>query len=210
MAYQLYGASGSGSSIVEAALIEIGANYALAPVSLGEKEQRGVDYAAVNPHRKVPTLITPAGETLTESAAIVLTLAERHPDAGLLPALGTSERARALRWMLFAASELYPIIEIVDYPERFSPDDSATPGVREVALKIWQSRWLTVEQALSAGPLLLGDRFCIADVYLAVLSRWDLPAEWRAANIPGVERLAEAVAGRPGLSELWQRHFPNR
>lgn len=63
MAYILYGANGSGSSIVEAALVELGIDYQLAPVDLATKAQRDSEYAAVNPHRKVPTLLTPEGET---------------------------------------------------------------------------------------------------------------------------------------------------
>ena len=83
MGYVLYGADGSGSCIVEAALAEIGADYDLIPVKLANEAQRDAAYATVNPHRKLPTLISPDGETLTESAAIVLTLAERHPEAGV-------------------------------------------------------------------------------------------------------------------------------
>ncbi|MFV8751470.1 glutathione S-transferase family protein [Nannocystaceae bacterium ST9] len=210
MSYVLYGANGSGSSIVEAALAEIGVDYTLNPVDMAKAAQRDAAYASINPHRKVPTLLGPENETLTESVAIVLTLAERHPDAGLLPPIASRERARALRWMLFAATELYPIIEIVDYPDRFAPDEASKLGVREVALANWRSRWSTVEQGLSEGPFVLGDEFCIADIYLAVLSRWDLSSEWRAANIPKVERLAVAVAQRPRLQELWRRHFGPR
>jgi GST-like protein len=208
--YRLYGANGSGSSIVEAALAEIGADYEIEPVDAANSAHRDAAYAAVNPHRKLPTLITPDGQTLTESAAIVITLDERHPDAGLLPPTGSQERARALRWLLYAAGELYPIVEIMDHPERFSPSEAANAGVREVALETWRNRWLIVEDTLDEGPFLLHDRFCIADVVFAVLSRWDLPEPWRAANIPRLERLAEAVAKRPKLRELWSRHFPAR
>lgn len=210
MSYVLYGANGSGSCIVEAALAEIGADYELERVDAANRAQREAAYASVNPHRKLPTLISPDGETLTESAAIVLTLAERHPEAALLPPAGSRERALALRWMLFVATELYPIMEIVDYPDRFAPDEAASPGVREVALQIWRDRWLIVEQALTEGPFVLGDQFCATDIYLAVVSRWDLPDEWRAANIPKLERLAAAVARRPKLRDVWPRHFPTR
>jgi GST-like protein len=210
MAYVLYGADRSGSCIVEAALAEIGTDFELNPVDLKSEAQRDAEYASVNPQRKIPTLISPEGETLTESAAIVVTLSERHPQAELLPAVGSQERARALRWMLFAAAELYPVIEIVDYPDRFSPSEAATPGVREVALETWRSRWLKVEQTLGEGPFLLGSRFCATDIYLAVVSRWSLRDDWRTANIPKLERLTAAVADRPKIREIWRRHFKTR
>jgi RNA polymerase sigma-70 factor (ECF subfamily) len=69
-------------------------------------------------------------------------------------------------------------------------------------LDIWRDRWRIVEGALDAGPFLLGERFCATDLYLAALSRWDLPSAWRAANLPKVERLAAEVAQRPALREV--------
>lgn len=47
----------------------------LTPLSDGDIEKSG---AAVNPQRKLPALITPNGETLTESVAILLTRRWRH------------------------------------------------------------------------------------------------------------------------------------
>ena len=206
MRYQLFGSNGSGSGIVELALAEIGAAHELHEVTLETAQQRSSDYARLNPQRKLPTLITPEGETLTESSAIVLVLDERHPEAKLLPALGTPARAQALRWLAFLAAEMYPIIEICDYPERFAPDASAALGVREVAHRIWQERWLVLENAIAGSPWLLASGFCWTDVYLAVLSRWSLPADWRARHLPKAERIAKAVAERPRLAAVWQRH----
>lgn len=208
MSYRLYGAHGSGSAIIEALLTEAGQPYDFVRVDLADNAQRDEAYAAVNPHRKVPTLITPEGETLTESAAIAITLDERHPQAGLLPPSGSPLRARALRWMIFAATELYPIIEIVDYPKRFVPDGAEAKGVEARAHEIWRSRWQTIEaDALGDGPYLLGDQFSAVDVALTVMSRWDLPADFKAAHLPRLERLVDAVRQRPALQEVWSRNI---
>ena len=126
MSYTLYGTRRSGSLTVELALAELGIEYEFNEVSLDQSSQREATYASVNPQRKLPTLTTSAGETITESVAILLTLDERHPEGGLLPALGSPERAQALRWLLFIATEIYPLVEINDYPERYAPSlDSA-------------------------------------------------------------------------------------
>ena len=82
MPYVLYGSRRSGSLAVELALAEIGAACELREVDLDAGAQREAPYTAINPQRKLPALITPDGETLTESAAIVLVLADRHPEAG--------------------------------------------------------------------------------------------------------------------------------
>ena len=206
MSYRLYGENGSGAGIVELALAEIGVAYEWVNVSLQGEEQRAAPYAGLNPQRKLPTLVTPAGETLTESAAILLVLEERHAEAGLLPARGTPERAQALRWLAFLAAEMYPLIEICDYPRRFAPDDASAAGVRESALGLWRQRWPLVENAIAGEPWLSPSGFCATDLYLAVLSRWSLDPAWRAQHLPKVEALVAALARRPRLQAVWQRH----
>ncbi|MCU0686544.1 MAG: glutathione S-transferase N-terminal domain-containing protein [Polyangiaceae bacterium] len=60
-------ARGSGSSIVEAACAEIGADYEVRDLDVRAEEQRGDAYAALNPQRKLPTLEIEGGEIVTES-----------------------------------------------------------------------------------------------------------------------------------------------
>lgn len=206
MAYILYGDIRSGSSIIEAALAEIGADFSLEDIDLGADEQRGDEYTKINPQRKLPSLVTPEGEVLTESVAILLTLLERHPGNTLLPA-GTKERAQALRWLVYVAAELYPIIEINDYPERFTPDSACAAGVRERAREIWRRRWLIVEGNVSGDPWLLKSGFCVTDIYIAVVSRWAQQGKWRPKHIPRIEALTAAVAARPAIAPVWVRHF---
>src|SRR5262245_13534696 len=199
MLYRLYGERGSGAGIVEVALIAVGAKYEFVEVSLASSAQRSEEYARLNPQRKLPTLITPDAETLTESAAILLVLDERHPRAGLFPEPRTAARAQALRWLLFLATEIYPIVEISDYPERFAAPGSDPEPVREQARRIWRERWLLLESQIAGAPWLLPSGFCFTDVYLAALSRWAHQEQWRPTNIPRVEQLARAVAERPVL-----------
>lgn len=208
MSYILHGSRRSGSLAVELALAEIGASYEVRDVDLQVHAQRDESYAAINPQRKLPTLVTPAGETLTESAAILLTLAERHPDARLLPPAGSADRAQALRSLLFIATELYPVVEINDYPERFAPTADSAAATREVARGIWRERWLLVERGIAGDPYLLAAGFCLVDIYIAVVSRWAQQDQWRPAHLPKVERLSTAVAARPAAAPVWSRHRP--
>lgn len=209
MTYILYGSRRSGSLTVEMALAEIGVNYEVRDVDLEAEAQRDDAYAAVNPQRKIPAVITPTGETLTESVAILLTLDERHPEARLMPAARSAERAQALRSLLFVATEIYPVVEINDYPERFAPTPDSAVAVREVARTLWRERWLLVEQSIAGDPFRLASGFCLCDIYIAVVSRWAQQDAWRPAHIPRVERLTAAVAARPALAQVWSRHRPD-
>ena len=213
MTYTLYGDRGSGSATVELALAAAGAAVDVRDVSLADAAQRDAAYAALNPQRKLPTLCTPDGETLTESAAILLTLAERHGDARLMP-VAPSERALALRWLLFMAAELYPVIEIIDYPERFQPEGEGTSAARrrevaEHARNIWRRRWLVAEAAVAGDPWFLPSAFSLLDIYAAVLSRWGQVDAWRRAELPRIEAIAGRIANRADLAEVWRRHFPD-
>ncbi|MCA9608463.1 MAG: glutathione S-transferase N-terminal domain-containing protein, partial [Myxococcales bacterium] len=69
MGYVLWGAPGSGSGIIEAALAELGVDHEIRDLDARNGEHRGEAYRAINPHQKMPTLQV-GGEVLTESVAI--------------------------------------------------------------------------------------------------------------------------------------------
>lgn len=209
MSFIIYGDKGSGAFSAEAALAEAGAHYEFHPVSLKLNEQRAPDFLAINPSGKMPALQLPEGGVVTESLAILVMLAERFPEAQLLPPPGSFARAQALRWLAFMATELYPMVEIVDYPARFVPEGAESDALRECAREKLRERILIIEHAV-AGPWLLADGFSVADIYAAMFSRWDIGAEFRAASLPRLVALADAVAQRPRIAPIWQRHFPPR
>ncbi|MCO6415538.1 glutathione S-transferase family protein [Siccirubricoccus sp. KC 17139] len=204
MAYILYGDRRSGSSIVELALAEIGAEAELRPVPLASDAQLAAGYRQLNPMGRVPTLILPDGTVVTESTAILLTLEARHPAAGLLPPGDDPGRAVALRWMMLAASEIYPCVTRYDYPDRFG---DAPESIRRCAVGMAQEIWRLIEASISPAPFLLGGRPTLADLYLAVLSRWMGCEAWMPEHCPKLQSLARAVATRPQLTPAWRRHF---
>ena len=209
MKYVLYGDRGSGAFSVEAALAEAGAAYEFRTISLKNNEQRAPEFLAINPSGKMPALQLPEGGIVTESLAILVTLAERFPDAKLLPPQASFARAQGLRWLAFMATELYPMVEIVDYPERFVPKGTESDALRERAREKLRERILIVEQAV-AGPWLLAEGFSVADIYAAMFSRWDIGTKYREENLSRLSALANALAARPRIAPIWQRHFPPR
>jgi len=207
MGYVLYGDHRSGSATVEMALAEIGAPVELRPVPLDRDAQLAEDYRRMNPMGRVPTLVLPDGMVLTESLAILLALADRHPEAALLPLPGEAGRAVALRWMALLASEFYPHVTRNDYPERFSADPAHAPAIRARAVEMGREVWSVVERHAAPAPFVLGDRFSVADIYIAVLSRWMGGAAWIPSHCPRIEALTQAVAARPAAGAVFRRHF---
>jgi glutathione S-transferase len=205
MKYIIYGAPGSGSGIVEAACAEIGVEYEVRDLDARNDEHRGEAYAAVNPHRKMPTLEVEDGEIITESVAILLTLDERHRDAGLLPPPGSKERAQALRWMLFLAAEMYPMVEIIDYPERFASSADGAEALRERAEGLLRQRWRLLEANVIGSPYCVASGFSATDLYITKFSVW-LDEAWRREHLPKIDALTSAVLARPALAAVWARH----
>jgi glutathione S-transferase len=205
MKYIIHGAPGSGSGIVEAVCAEIGADYEVRDLDARSGEHRGEAYAAINPHRKMPTLEVEDGEIITESVAIVLTLDERHRETELLPTPGSKERAQALRWMLYLATEMYPMVEMIDYPERFASSADGAQAIRKRADEILHERWRVLEANVAGSPYLLASGFSATDLYITKFSVW-LDAAWRSEHLPKIDALTAAVLARPALAPVWARH----
>src|SRR3954469_23627883 len=76
-------------------LQELGLPFVLEAVDLKTKTtQSGEDFTVINPKGYVPALQLEDGEILTEGAAIVQYLADKHAPGTLAPVAGTVERAR--------------------------------------------------------------------------------------------------------------------
>ena len=211
MNYVLYGDTGSGAFCVEAALAEAGAPYAFQTIALDKNEQKSPAFLAINPSGKIPALKLPEGQILTESLAILLTIADHFPNAKLLPPQASAERGTAYRWLAFMASEIYPMVEISDYPERFAPKGPDAEALRHKARERIRQRLLIVERMV-AGPWFLPSGFSILDIYAAMFSRWrgSLGKDWSAeGHIPKLDALSKSLSQRPALAKLWKRHFWN-
>jgi glutathione S-transferase len=208
MAYILYGDKGSGASAVEMALAEAGADYAFKPILLEKNEQKSKAFLKINPSGKMPALKLPDGAVVTESSSLLVTVAERHPRAKLLPKSGSDERAQALRWLAFMASEIYPMVEIVDYPDRFVPAGKPAEALKDKARERIRERILIAQKAIE-GPWFLGPAFSVVDIYAVMFSRWSVGREWRDKNLKPLVALSRRVSERPKIAPVWQKHFPN-
>jgi glutathione S-transferase len=207
MTYTLWGEPDSGSFMIEAALSEARQPVQLIDMDLTQDEQHQASYLEVNPSGKVPALRFPDGETMTQSAAILLALSEAHPQAKLLPVPGERDRRQALRWLIHIVTEIYPLIEMSDYPYRFGPPEVSEVGMRSLVRKRIRERWRIVERAAGADGTFLPSGFSAIDLAVTALTRWDIGAEWLAKECPKLDRIARVTAMRERVAPVWQRHF---
>lgn len=98
----------SASFRVRIALELKGLSYEYVPVHLVKGEHRKEPYASISPSALVPTLVTPEGDRLEQSMAIIEYLDETHPETPLLPR-GAIERARVRALAQLIACEIHPL-----------------------------------------------------------------------------------------------------
>lgn len=167
----LYGCHNSRSLRAAWALEEAGAEYDYVFVDLFKGAGRQPDFLAINPAGKVPALRLDDGSILTETGAIGLWVAERYPDAGLLPDDATA-RAQALCWLCFCLTELeQPLWTIAKH--RFAlPEKRRLPAIEDTARWEFNTAAALLARRLEAVPWLAGEQFSIADIVASHCLAW--------------------------------------
>lgn len=209
MSFTLYGAAGSGSVPVEAAMTLIGLDYQITEAVTWEGEAERDKVAVANPMRQIPALVTPAGETITESAAILIWLADAYPAARLGPRLDDPRRAQFLRWMTFIPAAIYSMFWVRDVPSRLVGDDAAAQEqVKQRTLERIAECWRIMDSQVTPGRFLLGDELSVLDLYVAVASRWTPRRARFYAEAPRMAEVVRRVDALPALQSFWVERFP--
>lgn len=207
--YTLYGAPGSGATPVHAALTLIGAQVETLDIAPWEGEAERERVSTVNPMRQVPALVLPSGEVMTESAAILIWLGDRYPEAGLCPAPDDPLRARYLRWMVYLPAAIYSMFWVRDEPSRLVPDPAAQAAMLERTAERIAHCWQLMDSQIDEpAPYLLGEKISMLDLYVTVMSRWT-PRRRRFYRVaPRMARVVRRVDADPRLAEFWAARFP--
>ncbi|MCY0147940.1 glutathione S-transferase family protein [Hoeflea sp. G2-23] len=200
--YTLYWKPGSGSMVVEAALLLIGLPFDNVRIENTAGLARP-DFLALNPAGKVPVLKLACGEVMAESVAILLALDDLFPEARLLPPHGTPARHKAVQWLVFMTANIYPDALRYYYPERHTVDhgNQALDAIKHQAARDMDHDFAQLAGAIE-GPFLLGQRMTIADVYAAMLADWHAPA----MDLPEISELSKHVLENPTVAEAWRHH----
>lgn len=150
--YRLHYYPGNANLAPHMVLRETGAPFELVLVDRERGLHQQPEYLKLNPNGVIPVLVD--GElVLWESAAISLHLADRHPEARLVPPLGSAARAHFYKWLIHLTNTLQPELLVYFYPERWSAAGPAAASVKahaEARVDVMLGR---IEAALAAdGP----------------------------------------------------------
>ena len=207
--YTLYGAPGSGATPVHAALMLIGAPVKAIDVAPWEGDAEREKLSAVNAMRQVPVLVLPSGEIMTESAAILVWLGDRYPEAGLAPRVDDPRRAQYLRWMSFIPAAIYSMYWVRDVPSRLAADAAAEAVIQERAAERIVECWRRMDAQMPRGTAyLLGERIGMLDLYVTVISRWTPGRTRFYREAPRLAEVVRRVDAEPRLAAFWAARYP--
>ena len=164
---------------------------------------RRPEFRAVNPQMRVPALVTPTGDVLIQSLAIIEYLDETHPDPPLLPNEPIA-RARVRAIADIVACDIHPLNNsgTLRYLKREMQQEQTT-------IDAWYHHWVieefeAIEALVQPGPYACGSQVTLADVYLvpqvANARRLNVPLE-KFPKIVGIDaaclKLAAFDRARP-------------
>jgi glutathione S-transferase len=171
-------------------------------VVIAREEKLTDEYRAMHPLSKSPAYVEDGGAVF-ESGALVLHLADRHPEAGLIAGPGSYARALQYQWAFFAATELEtPLIDAAR--EMWKDEGEPSAEHFEWGLKRFARAAAVVEAALAGRSHLVDDRFSVADILVGGVLSFARTAE--IAEIPpGLLPYVDGLEARPGRQRAYSR-----
>lgn len=175
-------------------LNELGLEYELLPVSILKGETRQPDFLALNPAAKVPVLVD-GNLVITESAAIQLYLAEKHPQAGFIPE-SVEDRAQMYRWIFFLMTEIeQPLWRIVRHTFLY-PEEKRLPQEIDLARQDCLEMVAVLERHMQGRAFMVADRLSVADFNAAYTLDW-ANEEKMLEDAPSLKAYLKSMYARP-------------
>ena len=166
------------------------------------------EFRAVNPQMRVPTLVTPGGDTLIQSLAIIEYLDEIEPEPPLLPKDPIARaKVRALADLI--ACDIHPLNNTS--PLRYLKHELHQ---QQSAIDAWYHHWVlsgfeALEALIEPGPYACGKQVTIADLCLvpqvANARRLKVPLE----KFPKIIAVDAACAALPAFERARPENQPD-
>jgi glutathione S-transferase len=194
MVMKLYGFGPTRSLRALWGLRELGADFEFVPVKIPAGEHRRPEFLALNPAGKLPVLVD-GDNVLTESAAIVLYLAEKFPEKGLLPK-DLKQRSQVYRWIMFAMTELEQPLWRIAKHTFILPEEKRLPQDVALATDDFAAMAAVLERHMQGRDFIVGDRLTAADCVTAYLMDW-ANMNHMIDGFPNLRRYLDRMYARP-------------
>lgn len=164
---------------------------------------RSPSFLKVNPNGHIPS-IDDDGFVLHESLAINLYLARKH--GGPLAPADVKEEGLAAMWSLWVATEVETHALNVLFHMASKPEAERDATIARQAVDALQAPFAVLDKALAAGHgFLMGGRFTVADINVAEVMRYAMPARALFEANPHVKAWLAACQARPHFKAMMAR-----
>lgn len=180
-------------------LEECGAEYEGIAVDVFRGDTRSESFLSISPRGFVPVLETEQG-AITENVAILAYLAQRFPNACLLPEPSPFGLAKATAFNSFLATTIHITLRHFSRPRLFADGEMAHAALRAKVPEMLDYYFGIIEDMLKdRRPFVHGDNFTISDAYLFIYSSYLYwPGErCNRSAIPHVLAHRERILSRP-------------
>ena len=204
--YRLYGIDESGSCMIEIALQRCAVQWRRVDAASWAEGEGSDELARINPLKQVPTLVTPDGQVLTESAAILIHLGLEYPASDLL----AGNRAQIIRGLVYIAANCYSAIGIIDYPQRWldNADEAQQAQLVSGTRRYLHQAWVVFADQFAGQLFTPSNAPNALGIMAAAVSRWDDARAVLGNLAPGFAQSLERVDADPVVAPVFARHWP--
>ena len=180
--------------------------YNTVRIDFQKEQQRSDEYKKVNPKERVPALLTPHG-ILTETSAIMLYIAQEHPEMNLIPK-DNYGLAIAQSFNAYLASTVHVAHAHKHRGLRWATEEQALNNMTNKVKENMTACGNFIEKHLRKGPWVLGKDYSICDPYLAVITRWFGDDNVDTSNLPRIMDHNRLIKERHSMKTVTAIHNP--
>lgn len=160
---------------------------------------RSPSFLAVNPGGQIPS-IDDEGFVLHQSLAINVYLAKKH--GGPLAPANAAEDGLTAMWTLWAAADVEPHTIQVLYNLVGKPPAERDAKLAASSIAALQPHFATLDKHLANTGFVVGNRFTVADINVAEVIRYAVPAKELFEAAPNVAKWIAACHSRPAYKAM--------
>ncbi len=183
------------------ALETAGATYEARRLDFRTGEQRSPDYLAVNPKGRVPALVTDRG-VITETPAILVYIAQTHPEANLAPLDDPFLFAQLQAFNSYLCATVHVAHAHRMRGSRWADDEMAMAAMKKKVPQNMTDCFSLIESEMFKGPFVFGEGYTIADIYLYTLSTWLEADGVDITQFPKITEFQKRLSGDPDIVKV--------
>jgi len=186
-------------------LEHVGADFEAIRVDFQANQQRSAEYLAINAKGRVPALVTERG-VITETPAILLYLAQTHPQSGVAPLDDPFALAQLQAVNSWFCSTVHVAHAHGSRGARWADEATALQAMKAKVAQNMIDCFDWIERELLRGPWVMGKDFSVADPYLFTLTIWLMQNGVELARFPRVADHYQRMLALPAVQKIAPLH----